>query len=274
MSLEGKLQIVGITDVGRKRSHNEDSIASDINMGLAVLADGMGGYKAGEVASAIATNMIMEEVREGFKETKQESAIDEESGFSRETLIVKAAIEKANQTIFTTAQNQPQCHGMGTTVVAAAFYDDRMTIAHVGDSRLYRLRDGGLEQITSDHSLLQELIDKGFYTPEEAKQSLNKNLVTRAMGIEITVQPDFQEDVVKAGDIYLMCSDGLSDLVEDDEIRATLTEHGEDLEDAATRLIQMANDAGGKDNISVILARTLKSFQAKQSWYSKVFDWF
>jgi serine/threonine protein phosphatase PrpC len=272
-SLDGKLEIYGITDVGRKRSHNEDSIASDTGMGLAVLADGMGGYKAGEVASAIATNLIMEEVRAGLKGLKP-GKIDEETGFSQETLIVKAALLKANETIFTTAQNQPQCAGMGTTVVAAAFYDDRMTIAHVGDSRLYRLRDNQYEQVTSDHSLLQELIDKGFYTPEEAKQSLNKNLVTRAMGIEMTVQPDFQEDFVKAGDIYLLCSDGLSDLIEDEQMGEVLIQYGESLEDAGTRLVQMANEAGGKDNISIILARTLRSFTAKQSWYSKVFDWF
>ena len=269
------MQIYGITDVGRKRSHNEDSIASDTGMGLAVLADGMGGYKAGEVASAIATNLIMEEVREGLKGIKP-GEIDEETGFSQETLIVKAAIEKANETIFTTAQNQPQCAGMGTTVVAAAFYDNRLTIAHVGDSRLYRLRDEQYEQVTSDHSLLQEsdhsllqeLIDKGFYTPEEAKQSLNKNLVTRAMGIELTVKPDFQEDFVKAGDIYLMCSDGLSDLVEDEQMKEVLAQHGDNLEEAGTMLVQMANDAGGKDNISIILAKTLRSFTAKQSWYS------
>ena len=163
---------------------------------------------------------------------------------------------------------------MGTTLVAAAFYDDRMTVAHVGDSRMYRLRDGRLEQVTRDHSLLQELIDKGFYTPEEARQSLNKNLVTRAMGIEMSVVPDFQEEMVKPGDIYLLCSDGLSDLVDDSEIARTLQKYSENLEEAAMALVQRANDNGGKDNISVILARTLKSFAAKKSWYSKVFDWF
>jgi protein phosphatase len=162
---------------------------------------------------------------------------------------------------------------MGTTVVAAAFYDQRLTIAHVGDSRLYRLRESRLEQVTTDHSLLQELIDKGFYTPEEAKQSLNKNLVTRAMGIEMGVSPDVQEDVVKAGDVYLLCSDGLSDLVDDEEIHAILVDH-EGLEEAAQRLVQRANEKGGKDNISVILARTLTPFSAKRSWYSRVFDWF
>ena len=273
MSLDGKLEIYGITDVGRKRSHNEDTIGSDKSIGVAVLADGMGGYKAGEVASAMAVNMILEELRASLRQSEK-GQIDEETGFSRETLAVKKAIEKANETIYQTAQSQPQCHGMGTTLVTVAFYDDRLTIAHIGDSRLYRLRADTLEQVTSDHSLLQELIDKGFYTPEEAKKSLNKNLVTRAMGIELTVAPDLQEEVAIPGDIYLMCSDGLSDLVDDDEIESTLKAYRSDLEAAAQRLVQMANDKGGKDNISVILARTLKPFTAKKTWYSKVFDWF
>lgn len=273
MSLDGKLEIFGITDVGRKRSHNEDSIGSDRDLGVAVLADGMGGYKAGEVASAIAVNMILEELRDSFKDLKR-GEVDEETGFSQETLRVKQAVEKANQTIFQTAQSQPQCHGMGTTLVAAAFYDNRLTIAHIGDSRLYRLRGEYFEQVTSDHSLLQELIDKGFYTPEEAKKSLNKNLVTRAMGIELNVTPDLQEEIVVPGDVYLLCSDGLSDLVEDEEIRSTLKTYGDDLETTANRLIQLANDQGGKDNISVILVRTIRPLTTRKSWYSKVFDWF
>jgi len=273
MNLDGKLQIIGVTDVGRKRAHNEDSIGSDTSLGIAVLADGMGGYRAGEVASAMAVNMILDDLREGLKQGKL-GEVDEESGFTRETLLIKTAIEKANATIYQTAQRQPQCHGMGTTVVATAFYDDRMSIAHVGDSRLYRLRAGELQQVTSDHSLLQELIDRGFYTPEEAKQSLNKNLVTRAMGIEVNVSPDLQEEAVQPGDIYLLCSDGLTDLVEDRAIHETLEEHQNDLDEAARSLVKQANDAGGQDNISVILARTLKPFSDKKSWYTRVFDWF
>jgi len=273
MSLDGKLEICGITDVGRKRSHNEDTIGSDQELGIAVLADGMGGYRAGEVASSIAVSMILEELRASLTHSER-GQIDEGSGFSEETLLVKQAIEKANKSIYQTAQSQPQCHGMGTTLVTLAFYEDRLTIAHIGDSRLYRLRGGIFEQVTSDHSLLQELIDKGFYTPEEAKNSLNRNLVTRAMGIELNVAPDLQEEVVIPGDMYLMCSDGLSDLVEDEEIHTTLKTHGKDLETACKRLVQIANDKGGKDNISVILARTMTPFTAKKSWYNKVFDWF
>ncbi len=273
MSSDGKLEIYGISDVGRKRSHNEDSIGSDTDLGIAVLADGMGGYKAGEVASAIAVNQILEELRVALKNL-QPGEIDEESGYSQESVQVKLAVEKANQIIYQTAQSQPQCHGMGTTLVTAAFYEDRVTIAHIGDSRLYRMRGDDFQQVTSDHSLLQELVDKGFYTPEEARKSQNKNLVTRAMGIELDVSPDVQEEMVVPGDVYLMCSDGLSDLVEDTEIHGILKTYGDDLETAAKCLVQIANDNGGKDNISVILARSNAPFTSGRSWYTKVFDWF
>lgn len=273
MSLDGKLEIVGVTDVGRKRSHNEDAIGSDTEFGLAVLADGMGGYQAGEIAAAIAVKTILREVRARLSEVSP-GDIDNETGYSAETLLFKAAIEKANKTIYHTAQKKPECQGMGTTVVAIGFYDNRLTVAHVGDSRLYRLRQGHFEQVTSDHSLLQELIDKGFYTPEEARKSLNKNLVTRAMGVELNVVPDFQEDVVKPGDIYLLCSDGLTDPVEDEEIAAILRSKTDDLEEAGRLLVKKANEYGGRDNISVILARTLKTFTAQKTWVSKVFDWF
>jgi len=273
MDLTNKLEVHGVTDVGRKRSHNEDCIANELDIGLVVVADGMGGYNAGEVASAMAVNTIVAELRAGLKGVTPGQK-DEASGFSRETMIIKSAILKANESIFTTAQNKPDCHGMGTTLVAAAFYKDRFTVAHVGDSRLYRCRENRLEQITKDHSLLQELVDKGFYTPEEAKQSMNKNLVTRAVGIELDVVPDFQEVPVQPGDMFLLCSDGLTDLVDDEDIETTLNTYTANLESAANLLVQMANDAGGKDNISVILARALEPSLADKNWYSKVFDWF
>ena len=275
MNIEGKVEVTGLSDVGRKRSHNEDSIGTDTAVGLAVLADGIGGYRAGEVASAMAVQDIMSTIRTGVQGLKH-GDVDEDSGFTRESLLVKRAVEQANSSIHTKALNEPQCQGMGTTVVAAMFYDDRLTIAHVGDSRLYRLRRGVFEQITVDHSLLQELVDKGFYTPEEAKHSLNKNLVTRAMGIEDSVIPDVQEEAVVPGDIYLMCSDGLTDLVEDEEIHLTLEKYSADLDKVAGVLVQAANDNGGKDNISVILARALKPFpsSSKGSWYSRFLDWF
>jgi len=272
MNLKGKLEVVGLTDTGRVRSQNEDSIGDDVEIGVIALADGMGGYKGGEVASAIAINTVMEELKQNISKLAPGDS-DPATGYANESLAVRDAIIKANDSIYQTAQSQPQYQGMGTTVVMAIFYDNRMTIAHVGDSRMYRFRHDALEQITSDHSLLQELVDRGFYTEDEARQSLNKNLVTRALGIEPTVAVDLREDMTLPGDIYLLCSDGLSDMVEDEDIYLTIKSFGTNLEDTAKQLIDLANQNGGKDNVSVILAKPLKDFPARKHWYDKVVDW-
>ncbi|HEX7047068.1 MAG TPA: Stp1/IreP family PP2C-type Ser/Thr phosphatase [Gammaproteobacteria bacterium] len=272
MSLKGKMQFMGLSDTGRVRSHNEDAIGTDLETGLIVLADGMGGYKAGEVASALAVKTITEEVTKNLKDVRKQKAHD--SGYAPETVLLRNAIIKANENIHQTAKSQPQCEGMGTTVVACLFYDNRVSIAHVGDSRLYRLRGDRFEQVTLDHSLLQELVSRGFYTPEEARKSLNKNLVTRALGIEPTVQVDVQEDVVLSGEVHLLCSDGLSDMVEDEDIHLTISTFNANLEMAAQQLVRMANDNGGKDNVSVVLTKALKSFEAKQGVLNRFMDWF
>lgn len=261
MNLEGKLEIAGLTDVGRRRSRNEDSIASDTIAGLAVLADGVGGNKAGEVASSIAVRTIVDAARESLRSLSP-GYIDEASGYRREALVMKSAVDKANEIIFQQAESRPEYRGMATTVVAAMFYDNRMIVAHVGDSRLYRLRGKELKQITIDHSLLQELVNQGVYTSQEVKHLKNKNLVTRAVGIESTVNADLQEKRVKTGDIHLLCSDGLSDRVEDDEIGSVINSHRGDLRKAAEALVDVANDKGGEDNISVMLVRTLAPFPA------------
>ena len=163
---------------------------------------------------------------------------------------------------------------MGTTVVVLHFHNNTLSLAHIGDSRCYRIRDGNLEQITKDHSLLQELIDRGFYTAEEAKHSLNKNLVTRALGIDPGVTADIQEDIVKKNDIYLLCSDGLTDLVEDEYIYLTIKRFSDNLEEAGKQLITKANQNGGKDNISVMLCRVKDDFSTKKDWFSKMLTWF
>jgi protein phosphatase len=273
MNLKGRLEVVGLTDTGRVRSHNEDSIDDDIEIGVIVLADGMGGYKGGEVASAIAINSIMEKLQQAVPALPPGEE-DPQTGYTNESIALREAINIANEAIYQTAQSQPQYQGMGTTVVMAIFYDNRMTIAHVGDSRMYRFRNDTLEQVTSDHSLLQELVDRGFYSREEARQSLNRNLVTRALGIEPTVAVDLHEDMTLPGDIYLLCSDGLSDMVEDDAIADTIRNYGTNLEETARQLVELANESGGKDNISVVLAKPLKDFPAKKHWYDKVVDWF
>ncbi len=203
MNLKGRVEFVGLTDTGLVRDHNEDFIGASQDLGLAVVADGMGGLKAGEVASAMAVELISQELEHQL-EGIDVGLPDEESGFSLESLAIGHAIAKANATIHQVAQSQPQCAGMGTTLVGCLFYDNRLTIAHVGDSRLYRLRRGELEQVTSDHSLIQELIDRGFYTKEQARASANRNIVTRALGIAPTVEYDIQEEVALKGDIFLL----------------------------------------------------------------------
>jgi serine/threonine protein phosphatase PrpC len=191
MSLKGKLLCVGQTDTGRVREHNEDTIAVDSDIGLVVLADGMGGYNAGEVASGIAVKTV-NLVREAL-ERQDLTVPDPTTGLCRASIVLRDAIQRANKIIYQTARTQAQCEGMGTTVVAALFFDNRISVAHVGDSRLYRMRAGAIEQVTLDHSLLQELVDRGFYSPEEAARASNKNYVTRALGVEAQVDVEMQE---------------------------------------------------------------------------------
>jgi protein phosphatase len=163
---------------------------------------------------------------------------------------------------------------MGTTVVGCLFHDNRITIAHVGDSRLYRLRGEGFEQVTLDHSLLQELVDRGFYSPEEAQRAANKNYVTRALGVEQSVEVEIQEHPSQKGDIYVLCSDGLSDMVEDDDIQLTINTFGANLDTVAKQLVQLGNDNGGKDNISVLLAQVLEPFPARRGVLDRMLGWF
>ena len=273
MNLSGILEIVRLTDVGLKRDHNEDAVASDIETGLVVLADGMGGYKAGEVASEIAVLTLVAELRERLMELPI-GKTDPEAGMLGEARVLRDAVEKANSAIYNVSQSQPQCAGMGTTLVAAVFTDNRVCVGHIGDSRLYRLRGEDFQQITEDHSLLNEQLKSGLITPEQAKVSSNKNLVTRALGIDPAVELELHEYEVQPGDVYLLCSDGLSDLVEDEEIQLTLTALSANLELAAHQLVQMANDNGGKDNISVILVRPLKPFPAERGWLERLMGWF
>jgi len=272
-NLKGKLRCVGVTDTGRVRDHNEDTIAFDSEIGLMLLADGMGGYNAGEVASGIAVKTIVGLVREAV-EREDWRVHDPQAGLTRASIILRDAIVRANKIIFQTARTQPQCEGMGTTVVGALFFDNRISIAHVGDSRLYRLRSGTLEQLTMDHSLLQELVDRGFYSAEEAQRAANKNYVTRALGVEPNVDVEVQEHPVHKGDLYLICSDGLSDMVEDDDIHLTISTFGANLENATKQLIQLGNDNGGKDNISVLVSEVVETFPAPRGVLDKMLSWF
>jgi protein phosphatase len=263
LTLRNKLSFAGGTDTGRVREHNEDTIAVEPDLGLLVLADGMGGYNAGEVASGIAVRTIVNMVRETVQREDLASS-DPTTQLSRRSIVLRDAVQRANKLIFHTARTQPQCEGMGTTVVTALFHDNRVTVAHVGDSRLYRLREGRFSQVTSDHSLRQELVDRGFYSPAEAQRAANKNYVTRALGVEASVEVQILEENVARGDQYLLCSDGLSDMVEDPDIHLTITTFGDNLDSVAKQLIQLAIENGGKDNVSVLIARVLNDFPARR----------
>ena len=264
-----KIEIANISDTGQKRPHNDDSAVTDSGLGLAIVADGMGGYKAGEVASAIAAQMILQETRDHLEDLK-DGEVDGESGLSQASLLIKDAIMRANSRVYRTAQEVPQCQGMGTTVVVVLHHRNRVTVAHVGDSRVYRLRGSELKQVTSDHSLIQELVDRGFFTPEEAAENTSKNLVTRALGIEETVEVDVQEHESEPGEIYMLCSDGLNDMVDDEEIHLTLSKYSANLVKAASALVGLANENGGKDNISVVLIRAQKPLGQEAGLMSKI----
>ncbi len=269
MSLAGKIKIAEITDVGMVRDHNEDAIGSNADVGLLVLADGMGGYNAGEVASGIAVQTITELAVEGAGR-EERNDVDPHSGMMRQTIVLRDAIARANKIIYQTAQSQSHCEGMGTTLVAAMFYDNRISIAHVGDSRCYRLRGGVFEQLTMDHSLLQELVDRGFYSEEEAQRSTNRNYVTRALGVEPTVEVEVQEFDVLPGDVYLLCSDGLPDMVEDEDIHLTIKTFNASLDVVGQQLVQLTNDHGGRDNVSIMLAEVTDTFAAKRGFMERI----
>ena len=269
IDLKSAIEVATATHPGMVRSHNEDSIAADAEIGLAVLADGMGGYNAGEVASGIAVELIRTEMKKSLAGKRP----DELNGSNAEQLIAEHAV-RANAAIYHAAQTQPQYSGMGTTLVVALWHDNHMSVGHIGDSRLYRLRGGALEQVTRDHSLLQEQIDSGMITKEQARHSQNKNLVTRAVGIDPEVEPEIHTYPVQAGDIYVLCSDGLNDMVTDEDIELTLASLQANLPLAAQQLVQQACDNGGRDNVSVILVRIVKDFAARTGFMGRLKSWF
>jgi PPM family protein phosphatase len=273
MDLTESIDIVCRTDTGQKRDHNEDAVGSDNSLGLVVLADGMGGYQAGEVASAMAVDIVLSDIQ-GKHEQAMLDPLDDFSGMSAASTLIENAILKANAAIHSSAQEKPQYQGMGTTIVVVMMHENIVSIGHVGDSRLYRLRDNKLELVTEDHSLVRELVRKGYYTEAEAREATNKNVVTRALGVDAKVEPEVQEDMALLDDIYLLCSDGLNDMVEDAQIENILQRYGADLEQTADQLIQLANEMGGKDNISAILLRPVKPFVTKLNWYGRIGQWF
>lgn len=273
MDIKDALEIVSLTHPGMVRAHNEDSVACEASCGLVVLADGMGGYNAGEVASGIAVSVVASEIKH-YLEDGRAADKDLTSGEDVAVMLLSNNVQKANSSIFHAAQSQPQYAGMGTTIVSGLFYDNRVAVAHIGDSRMYRLRGEVFESITRDHSLLQEQIDSGMISKADARVSQNKNLVTRAVGIDAVVQAEVHVHNVKRGDIYLLCSDGLNDMVEDEDIADTVRTLKSNLPLLASQLIQAANDNGGRDNVSVILIKVKSDYAAPRGLHAKILSWF
>lgn len=263
------LEIAAETDVGLIRNLNEDSIATDGKLGLLVLADGMGGYKAGNVASDLATRSIAEVVSDGLKKNFNGDAAD----------LIRQAVKAANRLVFHESQQLTLRSGgkeqvMGSTLALLLLQDDRVSIAHVGDSRIYRLRNGRLELMTHDHSILQEQIDLGMVSAKDAGTSHNRHLVTRGLGLKEDVDISLSEGAAQVDDIYLLCSDGLNDMVEDADIELVLNSLQTNLPLAARQLVMIANDNGGEDNISVILAKIRPQATASGaigSFFSRLF---
>jgi serine/threonine protein phosphatase PrpC len=248
-------EIVAQTDTGLVRSHNEDSLAVSLQDRLVVIADGMGGYQAGEIASRMAADIIVAETIARIPKHDPANA----EGMMVEILC--SAINIANRAVWESARACPSHAGMGTTVVAGFFAPDRLTVAHLGDSRLYQLRDLQLRRITRDHSLLQEQIDSGLISEQEAQSSPNKNFVTRALGIDPEVHPEVAQYPIEEGDLYLFCTDGLTDMVSEPDIALAMSALGNNLRVCAQHLIANANDNGGRDNVSIVLVRVnRKSF--------------
>jgi len=249
-----RVRFAGDSNVGMKRAHNEDSFYLPESERLAIVADGMGGHASGEVAS----RMAVETISGFFKATQEEQQLTwpfkMDKGHRYDVNRMITAIKLANLKIHEQAQKDPRCHGMGTTVVSALFVDDALVVGHVGDSRLYRRRDGVFEQITEDHSLLNDYIKMKHLSPDEIAAFPHKNVIVRALGMKDTVQVDVHVDSPRLGDVYLICSDGLSGMMKDEEM-AELAMSDRDLDVVCERLITTANKNGGLDNITVVAVR-------------------
>jgi len=271
MSLGDALEVVVRTDTGLVRTQNEDAVVAEASIGFAILADGMGGYNAGEVASGMATTLLASRFGE-IVSSSTAKTIDA-CGHPCIHDQIRALINEANLAIFHAAEQQPQYAGMGTTLVLTWLRDNSLHVAHVGDSRLYRWRDGALQQLTRDHSLLQDQIDSGIIDPADARTSEIRNLVTRALGVEPVLEVEFGDYAVQAGDVFLLCSDGLNDMLTDGQIGQILSVPALSLEEIADDLIEIANGMGGRDNVSVILIKVRSGFSAPRHWWQRLLAW-
>jgi protein phosphatase len=255
------IEAFGLTDVGRKRKHNEDAFALDVADGLFIVADGMGGHAAGEVAARITVETISEFI--AATRQKEEATwpfkYDHSLEFNSNRLAI--AIEKANERVMAAVAAQPWLKGMGTTVVAGLLNEKILSLAHVGDSRAYLYRGGTLRRLTDDHSWVHEQVAAGILTEDEAKSHPLKNVVTKALGGGASVAPDLQELEFSPRDRFLFCSDGLTTMLSDEEIEDVVASH-EDPQELCRALVDLANEKGGVDNITVVVARVVAPAEA------------
>jgi len=253
------VQCAGETNVGRKRTHNEDTFAIIEDENLYLVCDGMGGHASGEVASQISA----ETIKSFFQATAEDPdstwpyKMDKSRKYEENRLIT--GIKLANLRIFEAAQAEPKYRGMGTTIASVFFVPEGVYVAHVGDSRVYRIRDAKIDQMTEDHSLLNDYMKMKKLTPEEIERFPHKNVIVRALGMKDSVKVDTRFEVPKPGDIYLICSDGLSGMISDQEMLVLVEKTNHDLPTGCTKLVEAANNQGGVDNISVVLVRYLGS---------------
>jgi len=246
-----KLTAFGGTDVGQVREKNEDAFLIDESRRLFLVADGMGGHAGGGFASSHAAEAVLEDLKRQEEKQDMTQPLKDDPGHTLAQLQLQHALRQTNEALFQQSMTDSQLRGMGTTLTALKFDERYANLAHVGDSRAYLIRDGALGQLTSDHSWVQEQVRSGVLTPEEARLHPLKNIITRSMGHEREVTVDLFKEEYRIGDRYLLCSDGLTNMVVDDEILATVMKEAP--EPAVCRLIQRAKEEGGLDNITVIV---------------------
>ena len=261
------MQIVsgGVTSVGRVRANNEDCFKIVAALNLFVLSDGMGGEAHGEIASALAVEAVVKHCLETENDPAMTVFGDMPAAWSERTKRLSSAVHLANKSIYDSAQQHPEQHGMGATLTAAWIDGSRVSIAHVGDSRAYLLRSGSLQQLTSDHSLVAEQVRRGILTPAEAEKSEMQSVLLRALGAHEDIEVDAEEHTLFGRDILLLCSDGLTRMVTEPEIAGTLQAEPDPTK-AAERLIELANDQGGADNITVVVVRASSESKGWFSW--------
>lgn len=269
LHIEHRLEVVSLSDIGRVRGVNEDAVAVDGDYGIAVVADGIGGHRAGEVASRMALDIIIERLRAKVQQYRAGARQPTPLQFAEQI------VSEANLAIHAAARRQPGCAGMGTTLALALFHNHSVALLHVGDSRIYRLRNGRLQVLTADDSLLHDQIELGLISAEDARGSHNRHLVTQALGIEASVPIHATEEDVVSGDVFLLCTDGLSDLVEESDLELIIDSLKTNLPLAANHLAQLANDNGGFDNISLALVRIHDQEPPAETkgWFSRLFGW-